>query len=160
MAHVLAVDDDPSIRILLESSLMMMGHDVTLASDGEEALERMAETEFDLVLLDIMMPRMNGYEVLERMRSTPELANLPVIVITAKHDPEGVLREVDAGAVDHIAKPFLPSELEEAVARALTASPEIAERRRKLAAEASLYQLTQDLYAAGRSESDEEKRKK
>lgn len=151
MALVLAVDDDASIRVLLENALIMMGHECVLAADGEEALEKMKAQRFDLVLLDIMMPRLNGYEVLEKMRAAADLVDIPVIVITAKHDPEGVLREVDSGAVDHIAKPFLPSELEDAVERALTASPEIEERRRKLAAEAEIYKMTQDLYQEGRA---------
>jgi DNA-binding response OmpR family regulator len=74
---------------------------------------------------------MNGYEVLDRIRDMPSRADTPVVVVTAKHDPEGVLREMGSGATDHIAKPFLPSELEAVVERALHGSAADVERERK-----------------------------
>ena len=114
MATILVVDDDADIRTLIETVLEASGHDVTLAASGQEALNKLKRRPYELVILDIMMPTMSGYEVLEQIRAMPSRAATPVIVVTAKHDPSGVMREVRGGAIDHLAKPFLPEELEEA----------------------------------------------
>ena len=111
------VDDEPDARTVLYHTLRGAGHTIAEAATGEEALKKLKRTKFDLVLLDIMMPRMSGYEVLEKIRAMPSRATTPVIVVTARHDPQGVRREVEGGATDHIAKPFLPSELEDVVKR-------------------------------------------
>lgn len=140
MAKVLIVDDEPDARTVLFHTLRRAGHRVTEAADGEEALKKLKRTRFDLVVLDIMMPRMSGYDVLEKIRAMPSRAATPVIVVTAKHDPEGVQREVEGGATDHIAKPFLPSELETVVKRVLKGPKRDIERSRKsLERSADLY---------------------
>ena len=140
MATILVVDDDPDIRDLIQEILEGAGHDVTVAAEGQEALNKLKRRPYELIVLDIMMPTMNGYEVLEQIRAMPSRASTPVIVVTAKHDPTGVMREVKGGAIDHLAKPFLPEELEEVVARALEASQEsVDERRRVLQTEAEIY---------------------
>ena len=140
MAKVLIVDDEPDARTVLFHTLRGAGHTVTEAADGEEALKKLKRTRFDLVVLDIMMPRMSGYDVLEKIRAMPSRATTPVIVVTAKHDPEGVQREVEGGATDHIAKPFLPSELEMVVKRVLKGPKKDIERTRKsLGRSADLY---------------------
>ncbi|MFY9585875.1 MAG: response regulator [Actinomycetota bacterium] len=131
MAKVLIVDDEPDARTVLFHTLRGAGHTVTEAADGETALKKLKRTRFDLVVLDIMMPRMSGYEVLEKIRAMPSRAKTPVIVVTARHDPEGVQREVEIGATDHIAKPFLPSELEAVVKRVLKGPKKDIERTRK-----------------------------
>jgi CheY-like chemotaxis protein len=118
-AKILVVDDEIHQRTVIYHSLRAAGHSVSEAADGEEALKKLKRTKFDLVVLDIMMPRMSGYEVLERIREMPGRADTPVVIVTAKHDPGGVMREVAAGADEHVAKPFLPSELEEVVGRVL-----------------------------------------
>jgi CheY-like chemotaxis protein len=124
---------------------------VSEAADGEEALDKLRRTKFDLVVLDIMMPRMSGYEVLERIRQMPRRAETPVIVVTAKHDPDGVAREVGAGAIDHIAKPFLPSELEMVVGRVLKGSKDDIEAgRRKLERSADVYGTVGELQRRAR----------
>lgn len=153
MAKILIVDDEPDQRTVIFHSLRAAGHSVVEASDGEEALKKLKRSRFDLVLLDIMMPRMSGYEVLEKIRAMPSRADTPVIVVTAKHDPEGVMKEVSSGATEHIAKPFLPSELEGVVARVLKASHRDVEMgRQTLGRSADLYgSLTELQRRAGES---------
>ena len=130
MAKILIVDDEPDMRTVLFHTLRSAGYQVSEAAGGEEALKKIKRTKFDLVLLDIMMPQMSGYEVLEKIREMPSRAKTPVVVVTAKHDPEGIRREVDIGATDHIAKPFLPSELEDVIRRALKGTKKAMEERR------------------------------
>ena len=151
MAKVLIVDDEPDARTVLFHTLRGAGHTVTEAADGEEALKKLKRTRFDLVVLDIMMPRMSGYDVLEKIRAMPSRATTPVIVVTAKHDPEGVQREVEGGATDHIAKPFLPSELEMVVKRVLKGPKKDIERTRKsLERSADLYGTVGELHRRAR----------
>jgi CheY-like chemotaxis protein len=160
MASILVVDDDADIRALIEAVLETDGHEITLAADGKEALNKLKRRPYDLVLLDIMMPTMSGYEVLEQIRAMPSRASTPVVVVTAKHDPTGVMREVQGGALDHIAKPFLPEELEEVVARALDANQEPSdERRRMLQTEAEIYGSMNDLFDDARSNPDDRKKR-
>ena len=158
MATILVVDDDPDIRELMEAILESAGHDVVLAADGQEGLNKLKRKQYDLVVLDIMMPTMSGYEVLEQIRAMPSRASTPVIVVTAKHDPTGVIREQKGGALDHLAKPFLPEELENVVGRALGASQESQdERRRVLQTEAEIYGSMSDLVEDARSDPDDKK---
>ena len=145
------VDDEPDARTVLYHTLRGAGHSVTEAATGEEALKKLKRTKFDLVLLDIMMPRMSGYEVLEKIRAMPSRATTPVIVVTARHDPQGVRREVEGGATDHIVKPFLPSELEDVVARVLKGTKKELERSRKsLERSADLYSTVSELHRQAR----------
>lgn len=131
VGKILIVDDEAPIRALMRATLTMAGHQVTEASGGEEALEKIKKTAFDLVVLDIMMPVTDGYEVLERVKAMPSRANIPVIVVTAKaYDSEGVMREMTGGALDHISKPFDPADLEVAVSKALSASDDQLEQKR------------------------------
>jgi CheY-like chemotaxis protein len=159
MATILVVDDDADIRTLIETVLESSGHEVTLAASGQEALNKLKRRPFELVVLDIMMPAMSGYEVLEQIRAMPSRAATPVIVVTAKHDPSGVMREVRGGAIDHLAKPFLPEELEEVVERALSGTPESTdERRRVLQTDAEIYGSMADLTEGVRSNPDDKKK--
>ena len=130
MAKILIVDDEADMRTVLFHTLRTAGHKVTEAESGEEALRKLKRTKFDLVLLDIMMPRMSGYEVLEKIKQMPSRVDTRVVVVTAKHDPEGIQREVASGATDHIAKPFLPSELLAVIKRALKGPKRAVEERR------------------------------
>src|SRR2546423_9586046 len=160
MATILVVDDDNDIRTLIETVLEAGGHEVTLAASGQEALNKLKRRPYELVVLDIMMPTMSGYEVLEQIRAMPSRAQTPVIVVTAKHDPSGVMREVKGGAIDHLAKPFLPEELEEVVERALGGSQESTdERRRGLQTEAEIYGSVADLTEGGPSHPDGKKKR-
>jgi len=131
VGKILIVDDEAPIRALMRATLTMAGHQVVEASGGEEAIDKIKKTAFDLVVLDIMMPVTDGYEVLERVKAMPSRANLPVIVVTAKaYDSEGVMREMTGGALDHISKPFDPADLEVAVSKALSASEDQLEQKR------------------------------
>jgi CheY-like chemotaxis protein len=105
---VLIVDDNPQNREMLERRLRRDGLDVLTAADGAEALEVVAQMAVDVVLLDIMMPVMDGYETLERLKSDGELRHLPVIMLTSLDEPESIRRCIEAGAEDHLPKPFDP----------------------------------------------------
>ncbi len=105
-SRILVVDDNEANRDMLSRRLARHGHGVAMAAGGAEALERLGLEPFDLVLLDVMMPEMNGYEVLERLKADPELRHIPVIMITAINEMESVVRCIEMGAEDHLPKPF------------------------------------------------------
>lgn len=104
--HILVVDDNPTNRDLLVRRLSRMGHTSTMAENGVEALEKIEQEEFDAILLDIMMPKMNGYEVLEHLNKTGYLKEVPVIMITAVDSIDSVVSCVKLGATDYLTKPF------------------------------------------------------
>ncbi len=109
---ILIVDDEKIIRILMEGLLANQGYNLAFASNGVEALEKAIELTPDLILLDIMMPQMNGLEVCQRLRANPTLAEIPVIMITALDDRDSRLNGIKAGADDFISKPFDGIELQ------------------------------------------------
>ena len=106
--RVLVVEDEPINRDLLSRRLAQQGYTVVTAENGRKALETLGEQSFDLVLLDIMMPEMNGYQVLQRMKSDPARRDIPVIMISALDDIDSVVRCVEIGADDYLSKPFNP----------------------------------------------------
>ena len=108
---ILVVDDDPDIARFVEVNLRSAGYDVAVAGDGEEALERAAELHPDLVLLDVMMPRLDGFEVAQRLRKNPQTANTSIIMLTAKALSADKVTGLQSGADDYIIKPFDPIEL-------------------------------------------------
>jgi adenylate cyclase len=105
---LLLVDDDEGNREMLSRRLLRLGHQVTTAVNGREALELLGGTPFDLLLLDIEMPEMNGYQVLEALHADPLLRRVPVIVLSASDDAPGVARCIEMGAEDYLPKPFDP----------------------------------------------------
>jgi class 3 adenylate cyclase len=107
-ARILIVDDEPLNVDLLEQELELLGYATASAGDGLAALERLAAQPVDLVLLDVMMPRLDGYQVLERMKADPELRHLPVIMISALDQLESAVRGIELGAEDSLPKPFDP----------------------------------------------------
>ena len=134
---VLVVDDDPDIARFIEVNLRTHGFDVHMASDGVEALERATELRPDLVLVDVMMPRMDGFQVVDRLRSDPRTANTSIIMLTAKALTADKVLGITAGADDYIIKPFDPDELRARVAvgiRVLTLQQKLAERVEELEA--------------------------
>jgi diguanylate cyclase (GGDEF)-like protein len=115
--RVLVVDDDPDIVQFVRMNLELEGYDVDTAANGLLALERIREHVPDLVLLDVMMPEMDGLTVLSKMRRSPGTASTPVIILTAKALADDRVRGLDLGADDYITKPF---DLEELIARVRT----------------------------------------
>ncbi len=106
--HILVVDDNRINRIKLSRSLEHEGHTVGLAEDGQQAVDTLRAQSFDVVLLDIVMPGMDGYQVLETIKSDPELRDIPVIVISALDEVESAVRCIEMGAEDYLPKPFNP----------------------------------------------------
>ena len=116
---ILAVDDQPANLRLLDAVLSPRGYRVIRATSGEQALELLPSSDVDLVLLDIVMPGIDGYEVCRRIRSAPETAFLPVVMITASGNQEKT-RAIEAGADDFVSKPF---DLSELLARVASLAP-------------------------------------
>jgi two-component system response regulator MtrA len=110
-ARILLVEDDPSIREVTALGLGAAGFDVVTAADGVDGLERFRSESFDLVLLDIMLPRLDGYEVCRQIRRT---SMVPVVMLTARSDTMDVVLGLEAGADDYVRKPF---DLPELIAR-------------------------------------------
>ncbi|HVF08625.1 MAG TPA: response regulator [Actinomycetota bacterium] len=108
---ILVVDDDPDIARFVEVNLRSAGYDVAVASDGEAALDRAGAMRPDLVLLDVMMPRLDGFEVAQRLRKNPQTANTSIIMLTAKALSADKVTGLQSGADDYIIKPFDPIEL-------------------------------------------------
>ena len=116
---ILVADDDPDIQSLVVLRLERSGYRVIRASDGAEALELALAEHPDLAVLDIMMPKLDGCEVTRSLRSNPETANMPVILLTARVQDGDVSRGLEAGATDYVKKPFSPQELGARVASLL-----------------------------------------
>jgi adenylate cyclase len=106
--HLLVVDDSRVNRLLLTQGLEQQGHRVDTAEDGRQAIEMMQVQDFDLLLLDIEMPEMNGFEVLERLLKDPELRDTPVIMTSASDELESVVKCIELGAEDYLTKPLNP----------------------------------------------------
>ena len=110
-SRVLIVEDEPDIRELVVHHLKREGYQVSVAASGEEALRQVQASPPDLVLLDLMMPAMNGLEVCRRLRQDPVTASLPIVMLTAKGDEIDRVLGLEIGADDYITKPFSPREL-------------------------------------------------
>ncbi|GIU96573.1 MAG: hypothetical protein KatS3mg013_0376 [Actinomycetota bacterium] len=108
---ILVVDDDPDIARFVEVNLRSAGYDVAVARDGEEAVDKALELRPDLVLLDVMMPKLDGFEVARRLRKAPQTANTSIIMLTAKALSADKVAGLQSGADDYIIKPFDPIEL-------------------------------------------------
>ena len=107
--HVLVVDDEKMIRSLLKMSLQRMGYEVTTADDGAEALELFPTQQFDLVLLDILMPHVDGFTVCSELRRE---SDVPIVMLTALNRPDDIVRGLELGADNYITKPFTFKEVE------------------------------------------------
>lgn len=120
---ILAIDDEPATLRLLDVVLEQAGFEVDGAEDGEEALERIEESLPDLCILDVMMPRMDGWEVLRVLRRKRETVDLPVVMLTARGDPNSRVRGWELGCDAYLPKPFEPTELVDEIMAVLLRSP-------------------------------------
>ena len=132
MATVLVVDDEADIRELVRINLEMEGHRVVLAADGAQALEAVRRESPDLVILDVMMPGIDGWEVLGAIKADSDeaLAQTPVMMLTARTDDLDKIKGAIEGAVRYVTKPFGVGDLRAQVRDALSGDPEIVQRRR------------------------------
>ncbi|MFH1836904.1 MAG: response regulator [Candidatus Omnitrophota bacterium] len=117
---ILVVDDEPHIIMMVKSRLAANGFDVVTANSGLEGFEIAKKERPDLIILDILMPEMTGLEALEKIKSTEETKNIPVIMFTAKGQSDDIEKAQEGGAADYIVKPFSPLVLLEKVKKALT----------------------------------------
>jgi len=111
MAKILIAEDEPDIRELIAFTLRFAGHEVVAVSNGEEVLETLPQYMPDLVLLDVRMPRMTGFEACAQMKATPQLKDIPVVFLSAKGQEAEIQEGLRAGAVEYLLKPFAPNDL-------------------------------------------------
>lgn len=133
MAKVLLViEDDPLVSRMYQKALTFEGFDIVMAQDGREGLEKAKKTKPDLILLDIMMPRMNGMEVLERLKVDAELKDIPVVMLTNLAGTQDAENAVKRGAIAYLVKSeYKPKEIADKVKQLLTESPQQAQDQDK-----------------------------
>jgi DNA-binding response OmpR family regulator len=122
VARIVVADDDVDIRELVEFKLSTLGHDVVAVSDGAAAVDACQAQRPDLAVLDVMMPGVSGLDAIRAIRADPGLADLPVILLTARAQENDVETGFDSGADDYITKPFSPRELASRVQALLSRS--------------------------------------
>jgi DNA-binding response OmpR family regulator len=113
-------------------NLEFEGYEVIEASDGEEAMQKVRRHDPDVILLDVMMPKMDGWQVLAALKADPETAEIPVVMLTAKVQDQDQIRGWSGGAADYITKPFSPLALSQVLDNVLSNDPEEEERRRRM----------------------------
>lgn len=111
MAKVLVIEDDTHIWKMIEYKLKKEKHDLTWACDGIKAMEALEAAKPDLIISDIMIPYMDGLQILKKIKSMDDLKDIPVIMLTSKAQEDDILRGLELGAHDYMAKPFSPAEL-------------------------------------------------
>lgn len=120
MAKILIAEDEPDIRKLISFTLTFSGHVVISTTNGEEAIQAVKEEKPDLIILDVRMPRMSGYEVCKQIKADSTTQGIPVIFVSAKGQEAEVKSGLEAGAEEYILKPFAPDELSNRVKRILS----------------------------------------
>ncbi|MBI5824994.1 MAG: response regulator [Chloroflexota bacterium] len=115
MARILIAEDEPDIRELVAFTLRFAGHEVIATSNGEEALNQAFEVIPDIILMDVRMPRMTGYDACRAMKADPTLKDIPVVFLSAKGQDSEIQTGLDAGAEEYLLKPFAPDQLTERV---------------------------------------------
>lgn len=110
-SKILVIEDDPVIQMLISQTLRREGYEIVTASDGSEGLRKVKETQPNLVVLDISMPGLDGYQVCHYLRQDPATANLPIIMVTAMARPSDQRRGFETGADDYLPKPFSLADL-------------------------------------------------
>jgi two-component system, OmpR family, alkaline phosphatase synthesis response regulator PhoP len=111
MSSILLVDDDPLLRTLVEHKLRLRGFEVISAESGEEGLKQASIKRPDLIVLDAMLPELDGFEVLQRLKEDEVTQAIPVIMLTARKQETDIVSALSKGARDYLVKPFLPEEL-------------------------------------------------
>ena len=111
MAKILIAEDERDIRDLVAFTLRFAGHEVFTASNGEEAVEMTPKVNPDLILMDVRMPRMTGYEACKLLKINPDLKDIPVVFLSAKGQENEIQQGLDVGAEDYLLKPFAPDQL-------------------------------------------------
>ncbi|MBN2503592.1 MAG: response regulator [Anaerolineales bacterium] len=119
MATILIAEDERDIRDLITFTLTFAGHEVIAAPNGEEAYLKSKEMTPDLIMMDVRMPRMTGYEACKKMKEMEHLKEVPVVFLSAKGQESEVQAGLEAGAVEYILKPFAPDQLTNRVAKLL-----------------------------------------
>jgi len=122
VARILVADDDVDIRELIEFKLATLGHEIVAVHDGAAAIDVCRDLKPDLAVLDVMMPGMSGLDAIRVIRNDPDLADMPVILLTARAQESDVETGFDSGADDYITKPFSPRELASRVQALLSRS--------------------------------------
>ncbi|MHB8761429.1 MAG: response regulator transcription factor [Coriobacteriia bacterium] len=122
MSRILIADDEPHIRKLVSFTLGNRGYEVVEAADGGEAYERAKAEAPDIILLDVMMPVMTGYDVLEKLKADPVTRDIPVVMLSAKSQQTEVQAGLSKGAQEYICKPFTPKDLVQRVAELIGGS--------------------------------------
>jgi CheY-like chemotaxis protein len=115
MAKILIAEDEPDIRELVAFTLRFAGHEVVAGSNGEEAVQIAAREMPDLILMDVRMPRMTGYDACRLMKANPKLKDIPVVFLSAKGQDAEIQTGLEAGAEEYLLKPFAPDQLTERV---------------------------------------------
>jgi CheY-like chemotaxis protein len=119
MAKILVAEDEPDIRDLIAFTLRFAGHEVVTVGNGAEALESAPKELPDLILMDVRMPRMTGYEACLRIKADPAVQHIPVVFLSAKGQEAEIRVGMEAGASEYLLKPFAPNELTEHVTELL-----------------------------------------
>ena len=119
MAKILIAEDERDIRDLVAFTLRFAGHEVVAVGNGEEAVQAARQEKPELILMDVRMPRMTGYEACEKMKADPGLNKIPVVFLSAKGQESEIRTGLEAGADEYLLKPFAPAELTVRVAELL-----------------------------------------
>jgi DNA-binding response OmpR family regulator len=129
---ILVVDDQPDIRLMCRVNLQLEGYEVIEAADGDTGLAMLRDHDPDLVLLDVMMPGLDGWQFMDAVKGDPQTTSIPIVMLTARVQREDEIRGWLSGAADYLPKPFNPSTLTEVVRRTLLNENEDDRRRRAL----------------------------
>jgi DNA-binding response OmpR family regulator len=124
MAKILIAEDERDIRDLIEFSLTFAGFEVVTAVDGQDAVEKALVVKPDLIMMDVRMPRMTGYEACAKMKTMNEIKDIPVVILSAKGQESEIQTGLNAGAYEYILKPFAPDELIQRVRDIVSSLPQ------------------------------------
>ena len=124
MAKILIAEDERDIRDLIEFSLTFAGFEVVTAVDGQDAVEKALVVKPDLIMMDVRMPRMTGYEACAKMKTMDEIKDIPVVILSAKGQESEIQTGLNAGAYEYILKPFAPDELIQRVKDIVSSLPQ------------------------------------